>query len=314
MIVYFHGEDTFAARQAIDAKATKEKATLVWLEAAMLDEKSLAERMHEGSQGLFGKNLLVIRDPSRFPVRLQRMIIDTVKLAPPGLCIIWEREKSDARTELVKTLKKNAHHFPALEEDALYQWIREEGKRQGVILPPAAAATMVATVGSNRFALLQEIHKVALMETIPSAEQIRDETGTIFTLIEALAAGDVPRVLRLTDQILEGGENELYILSMVAYQFRTLLTLRMAVDARTPSSHLSQKTGISSFVVSKSMRYLQRYTTDELLAIVVKLLATDHAIKRGAIPARTALLLFLLTTGQEIARKKVFGQRQTAGL
>jgi DNA polymerase III delta subunit len=87
MVYYFWGEDTFGARQAIGELALTQKCSVQWLDKTQLEEKSLRQRLEE-SGGLFGKSLLVVRDPSQLPAHLQKMLVEVAEEQLAGEAVV----------------------------------------------------------------------------------------------------------------------------------------------------------------------------------------------------------------------------------
>ena len=56
---------------------------------------------------------------------------------------------------------------------------------------------------------------------------------------------------------LEDGDAPLYLLSMIAYQFRNLLIIKELQDARTPYNIMAKKSGLASFCGSEKLLYVQ---------------------------------------------------------
>jgi DNA polymerase-3 subunit delta len=95
--------------------------------------------------------------------------------------------------------------------------------------------------------------------------------------------------LVLLHKHLDAGENSLYLLSMIAYQFRNLLIIKELLNARKPLASC----GLHPFVVKKSSYLCSQFSMEQLKKIYQKIFQVDLDIKTGKIEAETALDLLV---------------------
>ena len=266
MIRYFYGEDTYAAREAIGELAKKKQARVSFWEAENLDEQSLAEKLERGG-GLFGKDMAVLREPSHLRKSLQEKLVEAAEKKLPADVILWDSEP-DERSPVFTHFQKTAQVFQVLPAGKLQAWLIEEARQRQVVLEPKAAALLVERIGaSDRWRLLSELEKLAIQgETITSREvenevAAQDMEGEIFEMLRLIAAHKKSAALQHLAALLQAGNSEFYILSMLAYQFRIL--------------------------------YLQQ-RTEKFLNGLARVVATDFAIKQGKVDARTGVTMLIL--------------------
>src|SRR3989344_2090789 len=74
----------------------------------------------------------------------------------------------------------------------------------------------------------------------------------IFKTIDALAAKNKKQALALLHKHLDGGEVPLYLLSMIAYQFKNLLIVKELAQKGLMYASIVKKSGLHPFVVKKT--------------------------------------------------------------
>jgi DNA polymerase-3 subunit delta len=114
----------------------------------------------------------------------------------------------------------------------------------------------------------------------------------IFKTIDALASKNKKLALSLIHKHLDGGDNSLYLLSMIAYQFRNLLSIK-ELQSTQPYGMIAKKSGLHPFVVQKSFYLCNQFSFEKLKKIYQKIFQIDSDIKTGKIEGETALDLLL---------------------
>ena len=114
----------------------------------------------------------------------------------------------------------------------------------------------------------------------------------IFKTIDALASKNKKLALSLLHKHLDNGDFPLYLLSMIAYQFRNLLTIKELQSTQSYAT-IAKKSGLHPFVVQKSYYLCNQFSVEQLKKIYQRIFQVDLDIKTGKIEAETALDLLL---------------------
>src|SRR5581483_1834313 len=125
MIEYFWGADTFAAREEIGARAQKLKAPITWLDKYDVSAGSLASFLTQTS-GLFGRQLVVVLDPSAWPASLQAELLEQLTGREAQLdVVVWDRavKKTSA---VYKQLRIHGKEHSVPQGEALTAWLQAE--------------------------------------------------------------------------------------------------------------------------------------------------------------------------------------------
>lgn len=294
---YFYGEDIYAAGEAVTAYAVELKATVRWVDGEDLKQRPFSEWLDRGGSSLFGKEVIILRDPAALPKAAQEQVVAAIKEGREF--VAWDRVTPDKRSALFKALKKHSQEFPQPDSNTLARWIVTQAQQRGGSIEQSAAAELVRRAGPDKWRLISELEKILLTHETISRQHVEEAAppaaleGEIFALLDALSVGNLPRATTLMEALLEEGESEFYIISMLAYQLRTLLAIRTAQDQGTPVSAIAKQTGLHPYVVEKNTPAVRRLSAADMLAALTKIMATDFAIKQGKLDQRTGLIMLI---------------------
>lgn len=308
MVRYFYGQDSYAARQTIDELATSLKATIVFVDRSDIEQESLAARLDKGGSGLFGRQLLIVRDPSAFPASLQAGLVAVAESKGSLEIVLWDRVKPDTKSVFWKTYKKHGQEFATLPSHELRQWLVETAAAFGATLDVSAGEELVRRVGQDRFRLMSELEVLTLRFKKVGREEVIQAIADskvpemIFALTDALLAKNRERALLVLDGLIASGESEIGLLGFIASQVRTLLLVQAGVQAGLSANEIAQRYGLKPYPVQKNTPIARRYSRGELLDMYTRILATDFAMK-GRVEARTALIMLVMGMTQNQASR-----------
>ena len=117
----------------------------------------------------------------------------------------------------------------------------------------------------------------------------------IFNLIDSIGSKNKRKAVSLLNEQIDGGANEIYMLTMFIYQFRNLLKVKSLLNEGMSSFEIASETRMHPFVVQKSIEQCGKFETDNLKKIYKKLSSADLAIKTGKINSRLVLDLLVVS-------------------
>lgn len=295
--VFFYGEDMYAAREALTELAAQRQAELVWYDAEDLAARSVEAMLDQGAS-LFGRRMNVVRDPSRLPKSVQEQLAGVVQRGQ-DTSVLWERGIPDRRSQLWRVLRQHAQEFAPLSLAELQSWLIDMAGQRGGTLDRVAAGLLVERVGLDRWRLLHELERLLLSGVPVTAELVAAEIAVlpeteVFALLEAIGRGEGRAAGRHLVDLLAGGAGELYILTMLAYQFRTLLVVQVGLAEGRSEQELARAARLHPYVVQKNMGLARRLSQVAVRGALTRILATDTAIKNGTVDARTAVVMLVL--------------------
>lgn len=310
MIIFLYGEDSYRSRQKLEAikqrfiKTDKSGLNLTLLQSEGLDFDEFKKAV-EASGFLGQKRLVILENPiSQSEPELTEKLIkyQTDKIKSEEVIIVfWEKNQIDQRGKLFKYLKKNAQEqeFKLLGGHQLNKWIEETVKERGGTIDSQAVEKLAAYVGPDLWQMSNEINKLIAFNPHLTAENVGGLVkskieNNIFNLIDALGRRDKKTALERLHEQEELGQNEIYILTMIVYQFRNLVKVRDCLEQGMPAYLIAQKTGLYPFVVRKSLAQARNFSKEGLKKIYQRLLDLDLAIKTGRIEPKVGLDMLIM--------------------
>jgi DNA polymerase III subunit delta len=188
----------------------------------------------------------------------------------------------------------------------LPRWIAETAQQQGTRIERDAADLMAEMIGGDPVALHTELQKLATYagEGVAITPQMVEELvgamtqDSIFTLVDAIAAGDRARALQLLHAQLAQASSTptdvaLYLIRMLARQVRILLRIRLGQEAGHSNSQITTDVKIPRYYADRYFRQARRLSKERLQRTFEQLAALEFALKNGSADPATGLDLLV---------------------
>lgn len=319
MVIFLYGGDNYRSRQKLDEivahykESKKSGLNLVWLDAKEVEFGDFYQ-MFKISPMFAEKKLVILKNVfanKPFQEEFAKELKTIEGFA--DVVVVYEAEAPDARLKLFKALLKECkcQEFDFLSGAALKKWALGEFEK----LKPAstegsgqakqkinldALDLLLNYAGNDLWRLSGEINKLANLKAGGTIKKddvellVRPRIELdIFKTIDALAAKNKPLALALLHKHLDGGEAALYLLSMVAFQFKNLLIVKELAEKGLMYASIVKKSGLHPFVVKKTYFACTQFSLAELKTIYRRIFEIDFEIKTGRIEAETALDLLV---------------------
>lgn len=211
----------------------------------------------------------------------QTTVIFVEKVAPKGKLKKFFEERAQIKSFGKPSSKELSEH------------VKGRAKELGTEIAPLAAERFVTYIGPNFWQLEEELKKLALYVKNRDLEpniDINDVDelvhagfeANIFELMDAISQKNTNRAITLLDSFLDSGENEIYILTMIARQFRNIAMAK--IDNIQSETALAKKAGVHPFVAKKSILQARNFTNGEIEEIFRKIVRADQELKSGQNP------------------------------
>lgn len=328
MPYFLFGPDTYRSREKLKELIKKYQANF---EVQKIDGENvkagvLRSKIMSASL-LSAKRLFVIENLSKNEE--QKEITDFLKegkMSENDFFIFFE-EEVDKKTSLYKFLSRRDRSRPILQGSGpiqnktdesrpipatqvfefdflkgaeLKKWVRNYVKNKKGKIEEAALEELLMN-NNNLWLLSREIDKFLAYHKHITLENVRQLSPVnfddkIFNLTDAIGSGDKILALNLLNQWLSSGAEPLYLLSMIARQFRILIQVKEAGEKeRFPNyNFIAQELGLHHFVVQKSLAQSQKYSFDNLEKIYRGLEEVDLKLKSSKLTAEHLLNLFVI--------------------
>ena len=305
MIIFLYGEDTYRSRQKlneiIESYQKKYPKGLNFRVFDLREESFQDIRDEARSVSMFrDKKLLLLKNAFSNKEFQESLLKDTKFFLDSEDIFILFEEGSKQKGKLFNFLLKNAksQEFSPLQGLQLRNWIKKEFKKYKCEVGEKEMVKLAEFIGNDLWRFSNEIRKLASFSSKIKEEDIdllvdSKIESDIFKTIDAIAIGDKKRALLLLKGHLAKGDNPLYILSMINFQFRNLLMIKDLIERGRPSYLISQITQLHPFVVKKSYSLANKFTLEELKKIYQKIFQVDLDVKTGKMKPEMSLDLFL---------------------
>jgi DNA polymerase-3 subunit delta len=313
MIYFIFGEDSYRSKKKLTdiieeyKKVHKSGLNLIYIDTKKKDFKELSDNFKIVSM-FSEKKLIVLKNlfsakggPAvGWQEEFLKNIKDTENIK--DIIVVYEDGAVDQRTKFFKTLQKHAkcQEFKFLQPAMLKKWMAFEFEKNKTKIDFEAQNLLVTFVGNDLWQMANEINKLSNYKRGGDINKqdvellIRPNIeNDIFKTIDALASKNKKQALTLLHKHIKNGDNPLYLLSMIAYQFKNLLIIKELIDAKNSYAIVTKKSGLHPFVVKKSFYLCDQFTMPELKKIYQKIFQVDSDIKIGKIEAETALDLLV---------------------
>ena len=308
MIYFIYGQDSYRSKRKLEEivlgykKVHKSGLNLIYIDAKEKDFEDFYSNFKIAS--MFAEKKLIILKNVFIDKKFQEDFLENIKSIESlkDIVIVYENEKVDERIKIFKSLEKYAkcQEFGCLSAANFKKWILGEFEKSGAKINPDALDLLIEFVRNDLWQMANEINKLSNYKENSTIEKTDVELlvkpnieNDIFKTIDALASKNKKLALGLLHKHLEDGDNTLYLLSMIAYQFRNLLVIKELQDLGDPYPMIVRKSGLHPFVVQKSFHLCGQFSMEQLKKIYQNIFQVDLDVKIGKIEAETALDLLL---------------------
>ncbi len=308
MIYFLYGEDSYRSKQKLAEiiegykKVHKSGLNLIYVDADKSDFKDFYSNFKITS--MFAEKKLIILLNVFSNAKFQEDFLENIKALEDlkDIVVIYGKDKVDQKTKLFKILQRHAktQEFNFLQPAMLKKWVMREFEKNGAKINNDALDLLISFVKNDLWRISNEINKLSNYKkgSVVKKDDVEtlvkpDIENDIFRTIEAIASKNKKQALNLLHKHLDKGEAPLYLLSMIAYQFRNLLILKELIEKRLPYQVIAKKSGLHPFVVQKTYYACGQFSSSQLKKIYQKIFQIDSDIKTGKIDTETALDLLL---------------------
>lgn len=207
-------------------------------------------------------------------------------------CLVFvTSDKPDSRRKLFKRVKDSGYavEFGSLKGAQLSRWLRGRVEELGKRISSDALNYLVAYTGNDLAILDHELQKLVLysndtpdisLETVK--ETISKTAGAgIFDLVDAVGEKKTAKAVDILRDMLAAGEAPVYILYMLARQYRLLLSVKSLLRQRVPEKQILSRLSLHPYVFQKILAQSKNFKERDLIQGLRYLLETDVGLKNS---------------------------------
>ena len=227
---------------------------------------------------------------------------------PDSIVLVLIDDKVKSSNPLLRELSAKAEvkSFPLLNDTELRQWIKKRVSMEGGSISATAVNLLAKLVGSNLWAMANEISKLVLFS---SGRRIEEEDinmvvsyvqeANVFTMVDAILDVKSGLAQQLLQQLLQGGAAPAYLLAMLSRQVRMIVQVKELERQGKPKVEIQDKLGLTKeFAWHKTSEQAGKYPWARLKEVYHRLLEADLSIKTGKYGGELALNLLIAELGQ----------------
>jgi DNA polymerase-3 subunit delta len=198
--------------------------------------------------------------------------------------------------------------FQPLSDEEAVERAKGRLEREGFRVDPEALGLLVESVGTRLIDLANEVEKIVLSAD-PGSTVTRENvaavvgryrTENLFGFLDRLGRDDTATTLSRLNRIIDGGEEPVFVLSMLLRRVAQLLHVRLLMDEgpTSPRSLAGKLAGlVTPFQIAILSEQAKRFDTRGLGVYLDNLRWTDRMIKSSSVEPGHLIELALVASG-----------------
>lgn len=302
MLIFLYGRDTFRLSRKLAQIVEEYKRKTCGLEftgfdALTADAGGFFSGLRQNS--MFGaKKFFVVKNPIAAKDFKEALVPKIKEVASTEHNIVFCQEGKVMKADrLLKAFSRYAQiqEFEPLAGTRLRAWVAAEFKKNNCRINSSAVEIFAARAGNDLWRAENEIQKLVhffagkeitagdIESVVVSAEQ-----ANIFAIVDAAAVRDKKNALALLKERVQKGDHPLYLLAIIASQFKNLLLVKSMGPAAG-----ARRLGIHPYVFGKTAAQAGKFTFPDLRGIYQRICRTDLDIKSGKIDPEAGMDLLI---------------------
>lgn len=290
MVIFLFGEDTYRLKEKLrEIIEEYKKKNISGFNLRFLDAKeTLLDDLKSEllSVSMFKEKKLIVLSNIFSNAKFKEDFIERGEALfdSSNILIIYEPGKISQKEKLSAFLKKKAktEEFKPLRTDQIKKFIKKKlGEKE---ISDDALSLLINFCSNDLWKISKEIEKlINYSKNKISKEDVEllvcpIYDNNIFETIDAIAKKEKNKAVKLLKRHIEKGDSVPYLLTMIAYQLRNIISVKS-----------SKKVAMNPFVLSKSLSQANNFSMEELKVMYEKVAFLDADIKTGRINPEFAL-------------------------
>jgi len=309
MIIVLHGKDSFRSDKKLKDIITEyKKKNKSGINITHLPEKSSFNDLKDSSRqlGMFEEKRLLIGKDLLQNKDLKKEVGKRLDELIQGDNILILKETEKIKGKLVDELEKMdnssvmVQEFEKLKGRKLKSWYKRELSKYDTQPERGVVSKMIEYIGNDLWRASNEISKLANMKAGKRIKRedvikyVRPELNTdIFKTIDSLSDGDMSKAVQLVEDHIRKGDSPFYLLSMINYQVRNLLTIKQLKEEGFTQKEVRKRSGMSPFVFKKTNSQVNGFSFSQIKKIHQTSFKVDLDSKLGKITPETGLIIVI---------------------
>lgn len=236
------------------------------------------------------RRLVFIKQAEDLSAAEQEKLMSLIERPVDTTTAVFVATKIDMRKKFFKTFDQNGVivKFQKPFENQLMPWIHHIAKKHGKTLTAPAAEFVKECVGAHLTDINNELAKAA--QFVPTTQTeldvsdlkniiSRTRVDSVFQLVNCLGQGDAANSFVHLANLLDHGENEIAVLTMVTRHYRILLLCVEGLKEGLSPAQIASRVGVHGFFIKDYIQQAKGQNIKNLQKTYSVLLDTDRALK-----------------------------------
>lgn len=314
MVKFIYGENYLLLKEELDKEIEDhKKVDSSLLNFAKFEDKldlSLFSSAVNTTPFLSDQKLIIIKNILDDNAKELNKILALLEKTPSFSKVIWleagsELEKKAAVKKILNSKFIEAKSISPAQGIYLKKKVEEKIAQFDLNLSPQAWSKLLLLAGADYSKMINAIEKICLYVKANNRKIIElgdvdllvegNSNESIFKLLDYIAAKNKKAACTALEKLFSAGENELYILTMLIYQYRNLYLIKELSEQKFSESEIAKEIKVHPFVVKKTKALVNKYSLADLRTIFFRLQQHDSDIKKGKVDPRFAIELLILS-------------------
>ena len=234
------------------------------------------------------RRLVILKEAQELTDKEWAELEEVIETPSESTVFVVLASKIDKRKKAMKLLIDHAQaiEFKKPYDNEIPGWIRHIAKGLGLQIAEDAVSLMHRLVGSHLTEIESELLKLkdfcttGRIEVSDVAQVVsRSKEESIFDFAKAIGEGNRVVALEQLVHLLDQGQSEIGIVSMISRHIRILLLVKRGLEEGLNKSQISQKAQVPPYFLEQYMKQAHHWTISGLENNLVLLSDTDRALK-----------------------------------
>ena len=247
------------------------------------------------------KRVVVVRDFDK--VNGKDILISYIERPCPSTSLVLVSAKPDYRIKIYKMLREVAvvGEFRQLFENTIPAWIAKRAQKLGKTITSEAAHLVMTYVGRSLRDIQNELEKLCIYvgeKRVIEVNDVEEVVGfsrqyNIFELQRAIGQRQLPRALRIVENMLRSGESPIGIIVMLTRYFHKLWLLVELFAKKESEYQLAARIAVSPGYIKEYIDASRRYSSAHLESCFFRLTEADEMLKSSVMDYHTTIIVLL---------------------
>jgi DNA polymerase III subunit delta len=324
-VLTFFGEEAFLKDRALEAVLTKflEPENRAFnFRSLYSDELKDSEFLDDASTlPMFSDwKVMYLKDAAALEksmARIKEYLEKYLEQPSANTILIFDVDAWEGRSKLKNILTKKTAvvEFNPLSEKEIPSWVNTHLRTLNFQMDPAAVLALTERLGSDLTKISGELEKLMLLRQKEKRISLEDvettvgstPTATVWQWTDALLDQNAERSIDTLNDLLERGEEPVYLIGLLAKQYEKMILTKEMVQQKMPNATIAQKINKPVYYLQNYLNQIARFRMNDLVKAIQVLSLADRALKTSQASEQNILqLVALQLCNLKAAAKPVF--------